>query len=196
MQITQSTCLDKQIFTTNNIRIIGQANKELILVVLLESKSSPTTPLLGTSSSSSSSIVALPSRPLLIAFDQHAVHERIRFEKLMAASFNATTGDLAIRRITPPIEYRITPLEWQQISRMLPHLERIVGLKCELKHEKMFEIEYDTTASKEAIMPTKSSSQSMARDSTKKSTNNSGSGAKSQESLKTVNKVCYKFKNT
>ncbi|KAH9395457.1 hypothetical protein TYRP_020776 [Tyrophagus putrescentiae] len=82
MSITQSTRLDKSIFIPSNIRVIGQANKEVIVCALVQSKNTKVSPANNSN---------VNSRSLLLAFDQHAVHERIRLETLRKATFHELT---------------------------------------------------------------------------------------------------------
>ncbi|KAH9395425.1 hypothetical protein TYRP_020743 [Tyrophagus putrescentiae] len=87
MSITQSTRLDKSIFIPSNIRVIGQANKEVIVCALVQSKNTKVSPANNSN---------VNSRSLLLAFDQHAVHERIRLETLRKATFHELTVYLSI----------------------------------------------------------------------------------------------------
>lgn len=124
MSITQSTRLDKSIFIPSNIRIIGQANKEVIVCALIQSKNTTVSPVNNGN---------VNSRSLLLAFDQHAVHERIRLEVFRKASFHELTGNLITRRVSPPVEYSISAEQWKHICSKTQVFEKIVGLKCSLK---------------------------------------------------------------
>ncbi len=124
MSITQSTRLDKSIFIPSNIRVIGQANKEVIVCALVQSKNTKVSPANNSN---------VNSRSLLLAFDQHAVHERIRLETLRKATFHELTGNLITRRVAPPVEYSISAGQWKHISSKMEIFEKIVGLKCSLK---------------------------------------------------------------
>lgn len=95
MQITASTCLHRDSLTSDNVRIVGQVNQETIVCLLLR-------------------------EGLLLAFDQHAVHERIRYERLLADSITMVTSQnscgqstlrpvLVTQTIKPPFELNIVP---------------------------------------------------------------------------------------
>lgn len=88
-RIKRSTCLDKNIFRPDNVRIIGQANNQVIICLLIEQR-------------------------LLLTFDQHAVHERIRYEQLLNASFHQ--GFLSGQVIKPPFEIQMPQQLCQQIT--------------------------------------------------------------------------------
>lgn len=102
MKIKQTTCLDKRILIPANIRIIGQANNQLILCLLIQEK-------------------------LLLVFDQHAVHERIRYERLLADAFDGP--QLAIRKIVPPIVYTISESQLSDLASKQSELENYFRLK-------------------------------------------------------------------
>lgn len=69
--------LEKEILRDGKIRVVGQADNKFILCILVQQN-------------------------LLIAFDQHAVHERIRFEQFMDNAFD-TNGKLKSTLVLPPI---------------------------------------------------------------------------------------------
>ncbi|XP_046918880.1 DNA mismatch repair protein Mlh3-like [Dermatophagoides farinae] len=88
-RIKRSTCLDKRIFRPDNVRIIGQANNQVIMCLLTQQR-------------------------LLLTFDQHAVHERIRYERILTASFDQ--GYLSGQPVKPPYEISIPEQLSQQLT--------------------------------------------------------------------------------
>ena len=115
MRITHSTCVDRRMFINqSNVRIIGQAHQQMIIVLL--------------KSGGRGSQV-----PLILAFDQHAVHERIRFERLHRTSFDSRTGQLLLHRVIPPMEFVLTQSQANACRASFATLERVVGLSCTLK---------------------------------------------------------------
>lgn len=115
MRITRSVCLNQMEFKSN-IRIIGQVRKQIILVVLLNRQHN--------------------QMPLMLAFDQHAIHERIRYEQIYKTIYEDRTGFLKTKTLVPPMEMSI---ELELVNRIIEKrsiLQRVVGLHCDLKTNK------------------------------------------------------------
>ncbi|KPM08588.1 DNA mismatch repair protein mlh3-like protein [Sarcoptes scabiei] len=115
MLIKKSTCLDRNRFRADNIKIIGQANSQLIFCRLTDQR-------------------------LLLAFDQHAVHERIRFERLIEESFDWKNNRLKAKQIAPPYEMKISVELYEKIENITKELERNFALKIAIKTQKKITI--------------------------------------------------------
>ncbi|UXI22097.1 paired mesoderm homeobox protein 2A-like [Sarcoptes scabiei] len=115
MLIKKSTCLDRNRFRADNIKIIGQANSQLIFCHLTDQR-------------------------LLLAFDQHAVHERIRFERLIEESFDWKNNRLKAKQIAPPYEMKISVELYEKIENITKELERNFALKIAIKTQKKITI--------------------------------------------------------
>jgi DNA mismatch repair protein MLH3 len=79
MRIESSIKLDKYFLLNANLRVIGQVDHKFIICLLVKQN-------------------------LLLAFDQHAIHERIRFETILKNAFDDKTHKIKTNAILPPIE--------------------------------------------------------------------------------------------
>lgn len=79
IRIKSSIKLEKSFLLNGNLRVIGQVDHKFIICLLVKQN-------------------------LLLAFDQHAVHERIRYETILNNAFDDNTHKIKTNPILPPIE--------------------------------------------------------------------------------------------
>ena len=109
MQITSPTCLDRRTFKMENIKIVGQFNKQVILVVVPSQVGS-----------------------ILHCFDQHGVHERIRLEEILKGAVEHPRRNIRSRQLYPPFEF---PWDVSSIAEDIEEYKEQLFDICALKLE-------------------------------------------------------------
>lgn len=110
MKIISTTCLDQNCFQWPNIRIVGQANNQIIICLLKKEQ-------------------------LLLAFDQHAVHERIRYEQIKLNAINPNNNQLLTKLVRPPNEIPIPIDLGEKIDQHLDNFEQFLSIKLSIKNK-------------------------------------------------------------
>lgn len=109
MRIRRSTCLDKKSLVRSNVRIVGQAHSQFIICFLIK-------------------------EGLLLAFDQHAVHERIRYESITESNMSSD-NKLLSRKIQPSIVFNIDEDMIEKVKSNQVLLDQWLGLKISAEND-------------------------------------------------------------